>query len=337
MDGLTPVRWGVLGAANIAIKAVIPALQRSRLCQVLAIASREGEKGRIAAKGLGIPQAYGSYAELLGDPEIEAIYNPLPNHLHVPWTIRAAEAGKHVLCEKPIARSAEEARRLLAVRDRTGVQIAEAFMVRTHPQWLAARELITRGRIGELRLVNGHFSYFRRDPADIRSRVEWGGGALLDVGCYPITMSRWMFGAEPTEVIGLVERDPDLGVDRLASGILQFPTGQATFTCGGQLVLHQRMQLLGNRGRIELQIPFNALADRPWRILVDDGHDLAGAGIETVEGPAVDQYQLQGEEFSRAVRGKGAVPVPLEDAIGNMAVLDALFRSAATRRWERPE
>ena len=194
------------------------------------------------AKRLTQPRRSGFHARTartkrsIDDPEIEAIYNPLPNHLHVPWSIRAADAGKHVLCEKPIALSASEARELLAARDRTGVQIAEAFMVRTHPQWLAARELVSSGRIGDLRLVSGHFSYYRRDPADIRSRAEFGGGAMMDIGCYPIMLSRWMFDAEPTHVIADIDTDPELGVDRLASAMLRFPAGQATFSCAGQLV-----------------------------------------------------------------------------------------------------
>src|SRR6202521_2265492 len=203
---ITPVRWGILGAAGIALRKVIPGMQGSALAQVVAIASRDIAKAQAAASRLGIPRAYGSYQELIDDPDIEAIYNPLPNHLHVPWSIRAAEEGKHVLCEKPIALTAREARTLLEARDRTGVQIGEAFMVKTHPQWLKVKEILASGRIGELRLIAGHFSYYRRDPDDIRSRVEWGGGALMDVGCYPITVSRWLFGAEPTEVIGLSER-----------------------------------------------------------------------------------------------------------------------------------
>jgi len=331
-----PVTWGILGVADIAVRKVIPAMQRSGRCAVAAIASRDERKARDAATSLGIPRVYGSYEALLDDPEIEAIYNPLPNHLHVPWSVRAADAGKHVLCEKPIALSSNEARELLAARDRTGVQIAEAFMVRTHPQWLAARELVANGRIGELRLISGHFSYYRRDPADIRSRAEFGGGALMDIGCYPIMLSRWIFGAEPTGVIADVERDPDFGVDRLASAILHFAAGQATFSCAGQLVPYQRMHIYGTRGRIEVEIPFNAPHDRPTRIMIDDGRELGGASAEVVAFPATDQFALQAERFSDAVRGVGTIAVPLEDSVANMAVIDALMRSSATRQWESP-
>ena len=329
---IQPVHWGVLGAADIAVKKVIPAMRRSERSQVVAIASRDRAKADAAAGALGIPRSYGSYEELIDDPDVEAIYNPLPNHLHVPWSIRAAEAGKHVLCEKPIALSAAEARELLAVRDRTGVQIGEAFMVRTHPQWLAVKQLVDDGRIGELRLVVGHFSYFRRDPNDIRSRREWGGGALLDIGCYPITLSRWLFGADPISVVGQIERDPDFDVDRLSSGMLRFPTGQASFTCGGQLVSYQRMQIFGTTARIEVEIPFNAPPDRACRVFIDDGRLLADESAEVIEFPIVDQYALQADCFSDAIRGVGPVPVSLEDAVANMEVIDRLFQSAG--RWE---
>ena len=336
MTNDAPVRWGVLGAANIALKKVIPAMQRGRMSRVVAIASRDLSKARAAADALDIPRAYGSYEELLADSDVEAVYNPLPNHLHVPWSIRAAEAGKHVLCEKPVALSAAEARTLLAARDRTGVQIGEAFMVRTHPQWAKVRELIDAGRIGELRLIVGHFSYYRRDFDDIRSRLEFGGGALLDIGCYPIMLARWLFNAEPIEVVAQIERDPDMHVDRLASGLLRFAAGQASFTCSGQLVPYQRMQIFGTRARIEVEIPFNAPPDSACRIYLDGGGDLTGRGRETIELPIVDQYTRQADRFSEAIRGAGEVPVRLEDAIGNMAVIDALFRSAETRRWEVP-
>ena len=325
MTTIPPVRWGVLGAANIAVNKVVPAMRSSRLSNTVAIASRDIAKARAAATALGVARAYGSYEELIADPEIEAIYNPLPNHMHVPWSIRAANAGKHVLCEKPIALSAAEARELVAARDANGVQISEAFMVRVHPQWLEAKRLVDAGRVGPLRLVTGHFSYARRDPADIRSNPEWGGGALMDIGCYPIFISRWFFGAEPIEVAGMIETDPEFGVDRLTSALLRFPTGQAAFTCSAQLVPYQRMHLFGEHGRIEVEIPFNAPPDRACRIFVDDGSKLAGASAVTIEIPAVNQYTLQADRFSEAVRGIGSVPVSLENAIGNMGVIDRLF------------
>jgi len=329
------VKWGVLGAASIAVRKVIPGMQKGEWCDVAAIASRDLRKAQAAASGLKIRKAYGSYEELLADPEIEVIYNPLPNHLHVPWSIKAAEAGKHVLCEKPIALNAAEARTLLAVRDRAGVKIGEAFMVRTHPQWLRARELVRQGRIGELRAILGAFSYFNRDAQNVRNDPAIGGGGMLDIGCYPITTSRFMFGAEPVRVSGLVERDPEFGTDRLASAILEFGGGaQAVFTCSTQMVPYQRMQFLGTKGRIEIEIPFNAPVERETRIFIDDGKDVFGGGIVTETFPVCDQYAIQGDAFSRAIREEGEVPVPLEDAVANMEVIDAVFRSAESGRWE---
>ena len=315
---------------------VIPAIQATAHSRVDAIASRDVAKARAAAATAGIPRAYGSYEELIADREIDAVYIPLPNHLHVPWSIRAADAGKHVLCEKPIAMSAGEALALRDARDRNGVVIGEAFMVRTHPQWLEVKRLVASGVIGELRLVSGHFSYFRRDPADIRSRMEFGGGALMDIGCYPITLSRWLFGDEPTEVIGQIERDPEMQVDRLASALLRFPSGQATFACAGQLVPYQKLLIYGTSGRIEVEIPFNAPADRRCRVFVDDGSQLGGLAATPIEFDAVDQYTLQADRFVDAIRGTGEVPVSIDDAIANMAVVDAIFRSAETRSWEAP-
>ncbi len=326
------VKWGVLGAARIAIQKVIPAMQVGKCSEVVAIASRERGKAERAAKSLGIPKAYGSYEELLADPGIDAVYNPLPNHLHVPWSIRAAEAGKHVLCEKPIGLSVAETRRLIDVRDRTGVKIGEAFMVRTHPQWLLARDIVRSGEIGELRSVIGAFSYFNRDPANVRNVLEWGGGALMDIGCYPIVTSRFLFGEEPRRVVGLIDRDPDFRVDRLTSAILEFPSGHGVFTCSMQLAPYQRMQILGTKGRVEIEIPFNAPPDRPSRIAIETGAD----GIRYRELPICDQYTIQGDLFSRAILDGGEAPTPLEDSIRNMAVIEAVFRSAESGRWEEP-
>ena len=304
------IRWGVLGAAKIARTKVIPAMQRSQECEIAALASRSLETARAAAGPLGIPKTYGSYEALLADPDLDAVYIPLPNHLHVPWSIKAAEAGKHVLCEKPIGLSADEARTLVAVRDRTGVLIQEAFMVRTHPQWRAVREEVRGGRIGELRAVQMAFSYFNRDPANVRNKADIGGGALMDIGCYPVVLSRFLFGAEPTRVMASIERDPEFGTDRLTSALLEFRGGQSTFTCSTQLVSYQRMQVLGTKGRIEVEIPVNAPPDRPCRIFFDDGRDAMGSGVETRTFEVCDQYTLQADEVSRAIREGRPAPSP---------------------------
>jgi len=335
-DTMNRIRWGVLGTARIATAKVIPAMQRGRWSTVTAIASRDRAKAEAAARALGIPKAYGSYEALLTDPDIDAIYNPLPNHLHGPWTTRAAERGRHVLCEKPIALTAAEARHLLEVRDRTGVRIQEAFMVRTHPQWLTARDLARSGRIGDLRSIAGCFSYYNDDPGNIRNVPEFGGGGLMDIGCYLINTARFIFDREPQRVIGLIDRDPRLRIDRLASMLLDFGDAHAAGTCATQMTPYQRVQILGTRGRIEIRIPFNAPPDRPCRVLVDaDGH-LSGSGIETIELDTCDQYTIQGDLFSKALLDGTEVPVPLEDAVRNMECIEAVFRSAESGRWERP-
>jgi len=331
------LRWGVLGVARIATEKVIPAMQRGELSTVTAIASRDLEKARGAAARLGLPKAYGSYEELLADPDIDAIYNPLPNHLHVPWTIKAAEHGKHVLCEKPIALSAAEARELVAVRDRTGVRIQEAFMIRTHPQWLKVKDLIAGGRIGEVRAVLGAFSYTNRDPANIRNKPEIGGGALFDIGCYLVNTSRFIYGQEPLRVTGAIQRDPDMGTDRLTSVLLDYGKGHAAGTCSTQMVFYQRIQIFGTTGRIELPIPFNAPPDHPSRIIVDTGADLFGSGVTNIDLDICNQYTIQGDRFSQAILNGTDIPCPLEDAVRNMACIDAIFRSAESGRWEVPD
>jgi predicted dehydrogenase len=331
-----PLRWGVLSTANIGLKKVLPAMQRGQHTSLRAIASRDLTKAREAAASLGIPTAYGSYEELLADPQIDAVYIPLPNHLHVPWTIRVAEAGKHVLCEKPLSLTVAEAKTLLAVRARTGVKIGEAFMVNCHPQWLRLRALLAEGRIGEVRSIAGAFSYFNVDPNNIRNRAECGGGALMDIGCYLIHAARYAFRQEPTRVVAAIDRDPAMGTDRMTSAILDFPGGQAIFTCSTQLVPYQRIHFFGTKGRIEIEIPFNAPPDRPTRLFLDMTGDLFGEGIATESFPICDQYTLQGDAFSKAVLEDTEVPVPLEDAIGNMAAIEAIFNSAKSGRWETP-
>jgi predicted dehydrogenase len=332
----TKLRWGVLSTASIALNKVIPAMQRGHRTTVHAIASRDLARAQRAAIAHDIPLAYGSYDELLKDPDVDAVYIPLPNHLHVPWAIKAAEAGKHILCEKPIALTAQEAALLLDVRTRCGVKIGEAFMIRTYPQWLRVRELIEDGRIGELRSVAGFFSYFDGDPGSINNKPELGGGGLLDIGCYLVHASRYAFAAEPARVVACIDRDPNMGTDRLTSAILDFGRGQCIFTCSTQLVPYQRIHFIGTRGRIELEIPFNAPTDIPVRLLLDEGGDVSGTDIRVEELAAADQYTLQGDAFSQAVLEDGEVPVPLEDSIGNMRVIDTIFRSARTGMWEVP-
>jgi predicted dehydrogenase len=312
---------------------VLPGMKKSSLLEIRAMASRSEATARKAADALGIPIAYGSYEALLADPDIEVIYNPLPNHLHVPMTLQAAAAGKHVLCEKPIALTAQEAEQLRGAARK--VLISEAFMVRFHPQWLRARELVREGRIGTLRAVQMFFGYHNVDPANVRNRADIGGGGLYDIGCYAIVAGRFFLETEPTRAIALIDRDPQFGTDRLTSGLVDFGDGRRLdFTVSTQIAPYQRIQLCGTRGRIELHIPANAPQGAKTRISIDDCSSLEGTGIVTETLPESDQYQLQGEAFSRAVRGEIALPYGIEDAIANMRVIDALFRSETSGNWE---
>jgi predicted dehydrogenase len=331
---LTPVRWGVLGASRFALDLSLPSMKKGPLTEIHALASRDLAKAQASAQVLGIPKAYGSYEALLADAEIEAIYNPLPNHMHVEWTVRAARAGKHVLCEKPIALCTEEAETLLLVQRETGKIIAEAFMVRSHPQWQLARTWIHSGRIGDLVSVQTAFSFFNRDAANIRNRKETGGGALYDIGCYAVNTSRYIFGREPKRAIALMDTDPDFGTDRLTSGILDYGGAHLTFSCSTQAAPFQRINIFGTTGRIEMQIPFNPPATQASRIFIDDGSTLDGSSAKSMVFPIVDQYTLQSEAFSHAIRMGGSVENSIETAIGNTRVLDALFRSAKSGHWE---
>jgi predicted dehydrogenase len=332
------VRWGILSTAKIAREQVIPAMKSGELTDVVAIASRDRQLAQDVAAEFAIPKAYGSYDALLTDPEIDAIYNPLPNHLHAPLTIKALEAGKHVLCEKPIALNAQEAQQIEVAQKRSGRLVAEAFMVRFHPQWQRARDIARSGRLGDVRAMHTFFSYHLTDLDNIRNQAEIGGGGLYDVGCYAIATARYIFGADPEQVVGVFDRDPGMRTDRLASGLAEFPGGRhLAFTCATQLVPTQRVQIAGTRGRLEIQAPFNPSRDQATRLMIDDGRDLVGGGIETEELPPADQYQRQGDAFSRAILEGSSLEFPVADAIVNMRVLDALFRSEQSKAWETVE
>ena len=323
------VRWGVLGTAKIAVEQVIPAMQAGDYCDVMAIASRDLARAEESARWLGLSRAYGSYEELLAAPDIDAVYIPLPNHLHVPWAVQALESGKHVLCEKPVALDAEEARDLLeASRAHPEQKVMEAFMYRFHPQWQRARHIALSGGIGDLRTIQSFFSYYNVDPDNIRNRPEAGGGALMDIGCYCISLSRWLFQDEPRRVLGHMEVDPEFAVDRRTSGLLEFERGAATFTCATQLAPYQRVNIFGTKGRVEIEIPFNAPPNQPCRLWHETGE-----GLEEIEVEPVNQYTLQGDLFSQAILDDTQVPTPLEDAVGNMAAIDALVGSAEGDAW----
>ena len=326
---MKPVRWGVLSPAKIGMEKVLPAMLKSRELEVFALASRDLARAEAACKKLGIAKAYGSYEELLADPTIEAIYNPLPNHLHVPMTLAAARAGKHVLCEKPIALNAKEADQLGTIPK--GILVAEAFMVRHHPQWKMARDLAKSGALGVVQAIQVLFSYHLLDPTNVRNKADIGGGGLMDIGCYPVTGARFVFDAEPERVIALIDRDPAMKVDRLASGVADFGGGrQLSFTVGTQAMNFQRVQILGSTGRFEIDIPFNAPQNAPTLVHLHQ----EGRPPETRSIAVADQYTLQAEAFGRAVRGIEPLAYGVEDAIKNMRVLDAFVRSEASGKWE---
>ncbi|MBJ3786464.1 Gfo/Idh/MocA family protein [Devosia sediminis] len=328
------IRWGILSTANIGMQKVTPAIQRSPSSEVVAIASRDGAKAREAADRLGIAKAYGSYEELFADPDIDAIYNPLPNHLHVPMTLAAAKAGKHVLCEKPIALSAAEAEQLRDIPD--NIVFLEAFMVRFHPQWQRMREIIRSGELGEIRSINAVFTYFNADPANVRNQADIGGGGIMDIGCYPITAARYFFESEPERVVSLVERDPNFGTDRLASVMADFGGGrQLSFTCSTQTAPHQRLQIFGTKAKAEITIPFNAPPNERTAITVDIGAPFDGSLARREILPACDQYTEQAEAFAQAVLGNAPLPWGVEDAIASMKVIDAIFQSEKTGAWSK--
>ena len=326
------LNWGILSTAKIGIEKVIPAMQQGKLSEIVAIASRTHESAREAAKNLKIPKAFGSYQDLLDDTSIDAVYIPLPNHMHVPWTIKALAANKHVLCEKPIALTATEAKELLKETEKfPHLKVMEAFMYRHHPQWIQALELINGGGIGMVKTVHSFFSYYNDDPENIRNMVDIGGGGLMDIGCYCISLARLIFDEEPQRVFGKIEYDPGFETDRICSGILDFGQGTSTFTCSTQLVPYQRVNIFGTKGRVEIEIPFNAPPDKPCKMLFQNNEI-----IEEIEIKICDQYTIQGDLFSLAVLNNEKVPTPIEDAVENMKVLEAVIQSAEKEEWCTP-
>lgn len=323
------VRWGQISTADIGLKKVLPGMMKSEYCEVVAISSRDLNAARSAARQLNVAKAYGSYEELLADGDIDAVYNPLPNHLHVPWSIKALEAGKHVLCEKPIALTSVEAQTLVdAAKNFPHLKLMEAFMYRHHPQWQKAKQLVREGMIGDLRTIQSFFSYYNDDPNNIRNMADIGGGGLMDIGCYNISLSRFIFNAEPHRVIGIVEYDPKFKTDRLASGMMDFGDGTATFTCSTQLSAYQRANIFGTEGRVEIEIPFNAPPDRPCKMWYQHN-----SKIEEINLPTADQYTVQGDLMSLAILNNTPVPTPIEDAVQNMRVIEAIVASSREKRW----
>lgn len=332
MAPVRPVRIGILSTAKIAREKVIPGFRTTPWLEVAALASRDAERAAATAAALGIPASFGSYEALLADPTIEAVYIPTPNDSHVDLSLQAAAAGKHVLSEKPGGMNAADAERLLALP--AGIVYLEAFMVRFHPQWIAVRDMVRTGRIGSPVGVQAWFSYANADPGNIRNKPETGGGAALDIGCYPIVVSRFVLDAEPTRLVSLVDRDPTFGTDRLTSALIDFGDGRhLTFTVGTQCTPHQRVTVVGTKGRVEVLIPFNAPQGEETVLKFYDGNYLGDEGAELMILPRSDQYGLQGEAFAKAIREEAVLPYGPSDTVRMMRILDALFASETAAGW----
>jgi len=324
--GMSELRWGVLSTARIGTRRVIGAMQAADRCRVVALASREANRAMFAAQQLGIPRSYGSYEALLRDPEVDAVYNPLPNHLHAEWTIAAVEAGKHVLCEKPIAITAHEARRMDEAARSAGRVLMEAFMYRFHPTWVTTRRLVEAGRLGEVRAVTSWFSWFAQDLEDVRSRAESGGGVMLDLGCYSVNLSRMLMGGEPTGIHAVVRRDAALGVDVTAAGVLEFGDRLASFGASLRAEADQRVVVYGSEGRLVLERPISPPPDEPSRLLLYRGATMPpGEPTEVLPFPPADMYTLQAEAFAAAVLDGAPVPLPMPDSIANMEVIERVL------------
>ncbi|MDX1758691.1 MAG: Gfo/Idh/MocA family oxidoreductase [Arenibacter algicola] len=317
------IKWGILGSAHIATEHVIPAMLRCQYGEVYAIASRSKERAQNIAEQFGIPECYGSYEELLVDKEVDAIYIPLPNHLHVQWAIKALEADKHVLVEKPVGLSSKEAERLLQeTKKYPHLKVMEAFMYRHHPQWIKVKELVDQKAIGDIKTIQSSFSFFEDDPNSIVNSKEFGGGSLMDIGCYPISLSRFMFNSEPKSISSVIEYHPDFKVDVLASGILEFETGTSVFFSSTQLADNQQAQIFGTKGNIKFELPFNPPINRPSKIWFTIGDDC-----QTIEFETCNQYTIQADLFALAIINNTPVPTPLEDSVKNMIVIEKLEES----------
>ncbi len=312
-----------MGCAHIATEQVIPAMLSCQYGEVYAIASRSTEKAQNIAEQFGISKCYGSYEGLLADDDLDAVYIPLPNHLHVQWAIKSLAADKHVLVEKPVGLSSKEAERLLQETNKyPHLKVMEAFMYRHHPQWLKVKELVDQGAIGDIKTIQSSFSFFEEDPKSIVNSKEFGGGSLMDIGCYSISLSRYIYGSEPKNIAAIIDYHPEFKVDVLASGILEFETGTSVFFSSTQLADNQQAQIFGTKGNIKFEWPFNPPTDKPSKIWVTIGDDC-----KTIEFETCNQYTIQADLFALAIINNTPVPTPLEDSVKNMIVIEKLEES----------
>jgi predicted dehydrogenase len=323
------LRFGVLGCSNHYALRIANPLKASKLVTPYAVSSREAAKSKKYAETWGFPAAYDSYEALLADPKVDFVYIPLPNHLHAEYIKKAADAGKPVLCEKPLGLNAGEAAEAAQYCQKKGVLLMEAFMYRFHPQWTRSAEIVKSGELGTVMSTNGVFSYNFRDPGNIRNIAAYGGGGLLDIGCYTVSTARLLMGGEPERAVCNLIRDPSFKTDILASGLLDFGDGRtSTFTVGTQIYPYQRVTAFGSDGTLSVEVPFNMYGDYPGHVTV-----ITGIGERLIETEIRDQYLLEFDAFAEAILNKQGAPTPASDAVANMAVLDALFASAEKGAW----
>lgn len=323
------IRWGILSTANIACEKVIPAIHACTSSDVHGIASRDAAQAKRYAEKLSIEQSYGSYEELLADPNIDAIYNPLPNHLHVNWTLKAIAAGKHVICEKPIALNAAEAKQLnVALLAAPHIKVMEAFMYRFHPQWQKAKQIIDKGLIGSINHIDAHFSFFNADPSNVRNQSGIGGGSLMDVGCYCISAARYLLDLQPKRVLACMINDSVFNIDKHCTGMLDFGSATATFNSSMQSQAAQQVCIYGEQGMLRLASPFYQSTLQTTQLILQQGDDT-----QTYEFAPCDQYANQIDAFANAIKQQQSVPTPLYDAIANMQVIDALVLSHQQKQW----
>ena len=322
------LKVGVLGISNHFVKRVFFPLRKSKNVEIFAVSSRSGEKAKKFASKYNVKRWYDSYEKLLEDEEIEAVYIPLPNHLHLEYIKKAADAHKHVICEKPLTLNYEQTKEAFEYAKKRGILLMEAFMYKHHPQWLRAKEIVESGEIGEVQTIHCYFSYDNKDPKNIRNVLEFGGGALLDIGVYAVSSARWIFEKEPTKVVALLNRDERFKVDTLVSGILDFDGKSALFSVATQAFPTQNVEVYASAGTIFVEVPFNTYPDVPGHL-----HVRTTIGTRDVYlGPA-DHYLLEFEHFARAIREKKSISSFEEDSLNNMKTIDALFKSAEESDW----
>ncbi|SMO60694.1 Predicted dehydrogenase [Saccharicrinis carchari] len=324
------LKIGVLSVSNHLLKRIVLPLKNTKYCKIYGIASRNPKKAEAFAQKFDIEKVYADYQELIEDPIIDFVYIPLPNHLHLEWVVKAAEAGKHILCEKPIALNAQEAMQCIEAAQKNKVQLMEAFMYKFHPLWIYAKEVITTNQIGRIMYIHTSFAYHNPAPDNIRNIKEFGGGALMDIGCYAISSSRFLLDAEPQRVMAIHQQHPEFKTDTLGSAIMDYDGRHASYTVSTLSQANQGVDIVGSSGRIRIPVPFNTYVDTPSEIIINTAQ-----GERSVSFAVCDQYGLMFDAFSECLIKKMPLPIEPTDVLNNMKVIDAVFKSAQSQQWER--